>query len=357
MHLLKYLSPFAALALIACGGDDAQQAANPSNSNKPLTISQALTNQFSGNIINYAATLQSDFIYKDLLSQSWVNGKTEASLSSYEAINIDKGSKQLLSQLLDYDRSTMQWKDRPLSSNATLYLIDGQWRPLTGSSSQSTADGNDVIVDYGNGIKYKISAVEKDISNILPTGIYPTDINNPDFPSYHLFKTPAPAFPAGSKAYYAGSTPLQTTYSSSFSNKTTFKKIEEFISFYASTGKNKKEYNANCQIQFDTSNKRAVFSPYENPEQKCSIPAQPYEIQAIGQQQLLVVTLPPSDLKSSGKSEFYAINKNELLEGDIEQPFNGALPSSNFEIEVLYNKTAINHLLKYGGLPLAAQIK
>ncbi|MEJ2795685.1 hypothetical protein WAE56_19965 [Iodobacter sp. LRB] len=67
--------------------------------------------------------------------------------------------------------------------------------------------------------------------------------------------------------------------------------------------------------------------------------------------------MPPNTLGHPGKRLFYAIYQNQLLEGDIEQPFNGTLPASNFEIEIMYNKTTINHLLKHRGLPIAAKIK
>ncbi|MEJ2795686.1 hypothetical protein WAE56_19970 [Iodobacter sp. LRB] len=65
-------------------------------------------------------------LYKELISQAIVNGKTEARVNSYEAINIDKGNKQLLSQLLNYDWNSKQWKDLPLSPDNKRHLIDGK---------------------------------------------------------------------------------------------------------------------------------------------------------------------------------------------------------------------------------------
>ncbi|MEN9659266.1 MAG: hypothetical protein RL571_2731 [Pseudomonadota bacterium] len=315
--------------------------------------------QFSGTSINLNTTLQSNAIYKDLLTQGIINGKEEASLNSYEAVFINKDSKQLISSTFDYDRSSNQWKTNPLPNRSSdLYLIDGSWNPLQSSSSQTIADGNDLTVDYGNGIKYSISAIEKDISNKAVTEIYPVDINSPNTPGYNLFKTTPPAFPAGSKVYYSAHAPLQTTYFSFLRNTTSFKKIDEFINAYANTSKTKIDYNAVCQLQFDTVKRLVVFSSNDTPDSNCPATAQPYEIRTIGQQQILVMTAPPSSAKSLGGKEFYAINNGELLEGKVVEPVNAKnnTPATGFKVEIMYNKIAINHLLKYGGLPIDAQL-
>ncbi|QBC44934.1 hypothetical protein C1H71_16255 [Iodobacter fluviatilis] len=358
MAAIKYTAPLFALLLAACGGDESNTdivVAPPSTSS---AISQLLLAQYSSSEVNLNNVLQNEILHLDSVQTiSTANGKQEASIDRYDTISIkDKAFRE---EQFNFDSKNLQWQNIPLNNNEALYLVDGKWEKL--GQAKVTAKGNDIILDYGNDIQYLISGTSKDISNLAVMSVNLTKQNTQTRPEYALFKPPAPVFPAGSQAYYLGHSPLKTTYLSYFGNNTTFKSIDEWTTFYSSNSKNTVAQNSICPFQFDLTRKMVIFSNNPNQSVKCMAKEQPYEIRTVKQQQLLVMAEIQDDNSPAIGKEFYAIFNGSLLEGSVQEPFelpNNTKPASNSaRLEVGFNKIAINHLFKYGGLPATAQLK
>ncbi|NHQ86196.1 hypothetical protein HA050_08715 [Iodobacter sp. HSC-16F04] len=358
MMMIKYATPILALLLTACGGDEGNTDAVVATPSTSSSIAQVLLNQYSSNEVNLNTVLQSETLYSDSVQiSSNANGKQEASIDRYNTISIK--DKTVQEEQFYFDSKTQQWLNAPVKYSEALYLTDGKWEKP--GKAKAIAKGNDIILDYGNDIQFLISGTSKDISNIAVMDVNLNKSNTQTGSDYSLFKTPAPAFPAGSKAYYVGYSPLKTTYRSQYSNAVSFKSIDEWAAFYSTTSKNTLDSNSLCSFQFDLTRKTVIFSNNPNASQKCTAKEQPYEIRTIKQQQLLVMTPAQTDNSSLLRKEFYAISNGNLLEGEVLEPFepaNGTVSASgDFSLEVRFNKTAINHLLKYGGLSAPAQLK
>lgn len=356
MTAIKYSAPLFALLLAACGGDESNTDTVVSPPSTSSAISQFLLMQFSSSEVNLNTVLQSETLYRNSVQTSTnANGKQEASIDRYDTISIK--DKTLQEEQFNFDSKTQQWLNIPLNNNEALYLVDGKWEKL--GQAKTIAKGNDIILDYGNDIQYLISSTSKDISNQVVMSVNLTKDNSQTRPEYALFKTPAPAFPAGSQAYYLGNSPLKTTYHSYYGNAVSFKSIDEWTAFYSSKSKNTLSGNGLCSFQFDLARKTVIFTSPSYTSEKCTAKEQPYEIRTVKQQQLLV--MPATQEDSSTRKSFYAISNGTLLEGEIQEPFelpSNTKPSSNsFSLEVGFNKIAIKHLLKYGGNPAPAQLK
>ncbi|STQ90760.1 hypothetical protein [Iodobacter fluviatilis] len=358
MQMMKYATPILALLLAACGGDEGNTDAVVATPSTSSSIAQVLLNQYSSNEVNLNTVLATEPLYSESVqTSSNANGKQEASIERYDTISIQ--NKTFIEEQFRFNSISQQWMSLLANDSTTLYLMDGQWGHL--GQAKVTSKGNDIILDYGNDIQYIISGTSRDISNVAVMDVNLSKNNNQTGPDYSLFKTPAPAFPAGSKAYYIGKSPLKTTYRSRYSNAVNFKSIDEWTAFYSINSKNTLDSSNLCPFQFDLTRKTVVFSNNPYASQKCTAKEQPYELRTIKQQQLLIMTPNQTENNSFIRKEFYAISNGNLLEGEVQEPFelaNGTVSASGFfSLEVGFNKTAINHLLKHGGLPASAQLR
>jgi hypothetical protein len=358
MPTIKYAAtPLLALLLVACGGDEANTDTPPPPSFSSLST-QGLIQQHGGTEININTTLQNETLYEDQVSENIVNGTTVVRISSYSSAF--SNGKTLLGDSFDYDTDAQQWKTRskPNASEGALHFTNGHWVRLNNLPSITPQD-NGLIFDYGNEIKYQASAIVKDISHqsVTQVGLSTGQIQTK--PEYAFLKQPTPPFPQGSKAYYMASSPLKTMYISYNNYPTLLKSLEEFINFNAINSNNKMDANSTCPFQFDSSRKMIVFSNNPNSASKCTEKEQPYEIKLIDQQNFLFMPAAKDTEKPNKGKLFYAINNGLFIEGETVEAINASTPQNafNFEVSILYNKTAINHLLKYGGLPDAAQLK
>ncbi|AMC34566.1 hypothetical protein [Janthinobacterium sp. B9-8] len=353
MSTIKHATAIFTLLLAACGGDESTTVATAAP--PPSAMTQIILKRYTSIEVNLNIIFQSETLYHDLFeTRGDSTGKQTANIFNYDTISIK--DKVLIDNQFDYDFNNQQWKNTTGINNESLYLTDDKWEKP--QPAKTVAKGNDILLDYGNNTQYLLSGTSRDISNLAVMDVHFTKENTQSGPDYTLFKTPAPAFPSGSQAYYLGFSPLKTTYFSYYGNPTTFKTIAEWTNFYSINGTNLEEKNSQCPYQFDTSRKTIVFSNNPNTSYKCNKKEQSYEIINIKQQQLLVITA--TDNKSAIRKEFYAIANGNLLEGVVQEPFeinNTGSSSGLFTIEVRLNKTAINHLLKYGGLPASAQLK